>query len=189
MYFTTILRLSKASAQALPPEIARIVQKCLIKEPARRYQHADDLAVDLRDAATQSEGRTAPPASAARVRQGPGMGWWLATVVAAGLVGAIGAWQLRPVDRDASSIIRFSVQTQLNGIFNRVLAVSPDGRWVVYTNVGEPGLLVRALDQVEARGLPGTAGARDLAVSPDSQHVVFWLSDQIRRYPSTAAPS
>jgi len=32
----------------VPPELARIVQKPLAKDPAERYQHADDVAVDLR---------------------------------------------------------------------------------------------------------------------------------------------
>jgi serine/threonine-protein kinase len=172
----------------VPPEIARIVQKCLIKEPARRYQHADDLALDLRDAATQSEARAATPAPATTARRRPGVGGWLAAVAAGALIGAVVTWQLRPVDRDPSSSVRFSVQTDLNGILNRVIAVSPDGQRIVYTNQGEPGLLVRVLDQVEPRGLPGTAGARDIAVSSDSQHMVFWVSDQIKRVPIDGGP-
>jgi serine/threonine-protein kinase len=31
-----------------PPELQRIIEKCLAKDPDERYQHADDLAVDLR---------------------------------------------------------------------------------------------------------------------------------------------
>lgn len=31
-----------------PPELQRIIEKCLAKDPNERYQHADDLAVDLR---------------------------------------------------------------------------------------------------------------------------------------------
>lgn len=32
----------------VPPELERIVGKCLAKDPGHRYQHADELAVDLR---------------------------------------------------------------------------------------------------------------------------------------------
>src|SRR5262249_48321448 len=33
---------------AVPPELERIVVKCLEKDPADRYQHADEIGVDLR---------------------------------------------------------------------------------------------------------------------------------------------
>jgi Tfp pilus assembly protein PilF len=42
----------------LPPEAARIVRKLITKDPAERYQHADDVAVDLR-----ALSRPAPQAS------------------------------------------------------------------------------------------------------------------------------
>ena len=35
----------------LPPEITRIVRRCLHKDPARRYQTAVDLAAELKSAA------------------------------------------------------------------------------------------------------------------------------------------
>ena len=57
----------------VPPDISRIVHKCLAKEPARRYQHADDLAVDLRDA-SQAQHRPATAAPAAGPAQGTGDG-------------------------------------------------------------------------------------------------------------------
>ena len=64
-----------------------------------------------------------------------------------------------------------------------MLVVSPDGKFVVSTGASEYGLYVRALDQIEARGLSGTQGARDPAISPDSRDAVFWISDQIKRVP------
>ena len=104
----------------------------------------------------------------------------------AAAIGALVTWQLRPGDATtAPSAIRFSVAADLSGIFNRPIAVSPDGRRVVFTNQTEPGLKVRALDELEPRGISGTAGVRDLAVSPDSQHVAFWIADQIKRVPIT----
>lgn len=40
---------------AAPPELQRIVRKCLAKDKEKRYQTAKDLLVDLRDARHQSE--------------------------------------------------------------------------------------------------------------------------------------
>jgi len=44
----------------VPPELARIIEKCLAKEPRERYQHADELAVDLRRLQRVSETETSP---------------------------------------------------------------------------------------------------------------------------------
>ena len=41
--------------QAMPADLQRLVRKCLAKEPERRYQHADDLVVDLNDLAAGIE--------------------------------------------------------------------------------------------------------------------------------------
>jgi Tol biopolymer transport system component len=167
----------------VPAEIARIVHKCLAKEPAKRYQHADDLAVDLREAALRPENRSAPPPSAVGGRRGLHAGAWLAIVASAATVAALATWQLKPASREATSVFRFAVLTDASATFNRVLVVSPDGKFLVSTANGESGLDVRPLDQIEVRGLTGTAGARDPAISPDSRDVVFWISDQIKRVP------
>jgi len=45
---------------AAPPELARIIEKCLAKDPRERYQHADELAVDLRRLHRESEAETSP---------------------------------------------------------------------------------------------------------------------------------
>ncbi len=39
----------------LPAELSRILRKCLAKEPGERYQHADDLLVDLRQLGRELE--------------------------------------------------------------------------------------------------------------------------------------
>ena len=69
------------------------------------------------------------------------------------------------------------------GIFNRVVAVSANGRFIVHTSQDLNRLAVRAIDAKESRVLPGTEGARDPAVSPDSLQAVYWSSDQIKRVP------
>jgi tetratricopeptide (TPR) repeat protein len=57
----------------VPAEAARIVQKLLAKDPAERYQHADDVAVDLRalgrEASHLSTAAARAPISSARKRR------------------------------------------------------------------------------------------------------------------------
>jgi hypothetical protein len=165
------------------PELARIVHKCLVKEPARRYQHADDLALDLRDAALNPAPRPATPTSVAPTRTGLSTPWWLAIMAAAVVATVFAAGQFGASEDRPAAVVRFDVPVSPTGIFNRVIAVSPDSRFIVSTTGATGGLAVRALDDLEPRNLAGTEGARDPAVSPDNRQVAFWAADQIKRAP------
>ncbi len=82
----------------IPMELERIVKKALAKKPSERYQHADDLVVDLKSAARESgaaaalgslsaaaRGVARPPASPRR----RALGMWLpATLVAVVVIAA-----------------------------------------------------------------------------------------------------
>jgi Tol biopolymer transport system component len=61
------------------------------------------------------------------------------------------------------------------------LALSPDGTSVVWvaSRAGASRLYVRALDQYEARALPGTEGVESVFFSPDGQWVGFITEDQL----------
>ena len=99
---------------SLPAELQRIVGKCLTKDPAGRYQHADDLVIDLRSLALEVEKGTAVPLAA--VSSGiSGVGpveapaaapaaWWrspaatAALIVVGGIGGCPGDEYNQPVD-------------------------------------------------------------------------------------------
>jgi len=80
---------------------------------------------------------------------------------------------------------RFTIETAptLNPL---TLAVSPDGRRIVYvgeTNVGS-AIWLRSLDSVEARILPGTEGAVETAYpfwSHDGRYVVYRVGAELKR--------
>ena len=72
-----------------PLEFQRIVGKCLAKDPARRYQHADDLALDLRDFVERpASPPVLPSASARHVARGSRWAWPALAVV----LSAVAAW-------------------------------------------------------------------------------------------------
>jgi serine/threonine protein kinase len=49
-----ILHEEPAELSGLPSALERTLEKCLAKDPVERYQHADDLAVDLRHLAARA---------------------------------------------------------------------------------------------------------------------------------------
>lgn len=92
----TIYRITQMQPEAVsryaydvPPELERIVRKCLEKDPARRYQSAHDLLVDLKHLRPDGSGIGIPVASPAQ----PGSSrWrWVAALGSVAVAAAIGA--------------------------------------------------------------------------------------------------
>jgi eukaryotic-like serine/threonine-protein kinase len=77
----------------LPPEIDRVFQRALAKDPARRHRSAREFVSELRDALSRSAGTTmgfAPPPTQERARRrGPGYLLPVVLLLAAGAIGAV----------------------------------------------------------------------------------------------------
>ena len=120
-----------------PSELARIIARCLRKDPARRFQHMDDLKVALEELKEESEvgGLVAAPGTAAQPARSAGC-----YLIAAGIAGALvlGGWAAWSCAyRAAPEIALHSVPltsyrgTQLSPSF------SPDGNQVAFSWDGE----------------------------------------------------
>src|SRR5262249_46033850 len=68
------------------------------------------------------------------------------------------------------------------------LSLSPDGRKLVFSAVGDGGLWIRDFDSLAWRGLPGTEGAASPFWSPDNRYLAFAVGDQLRKAEFTARP-
>jgi tetratricopeptide (TPR) repeat protein len=77
-----------ASGEALPPELAGTVRRCLEKKPQSRFQSASDLAYNLRTISSASATTEARPASFVTGRRRRAL-WLAAAVVAAAVVGLV----------------------------------------------------------------------------------------------------
>jgi hypothetical protein len=124
-----ILRAEPPPLQGVPDSLARIVYRCLEKEPAARFQSAADLAFALE---STSGGSTATGQIAAagqapsRVTRRTAL--WTGGVVAAGAAGFAGGRLWR---RDTTSQLSFwSIPTVGDRIVSAV--VHPDGKSVIY---------------------------------------------------------
>ena len=170
-----------ARAPSLPRDVARIVRRCLAKDPARRFQSALDVFNELRELEEEIDSGELD----ANV-DGPNVGRRLiiskiAIAAASALVAAIvvgtASWFLaRP---EPKTPVRFSVRPP-DGVSLLVrtretdITVSPDGRTVAFLGRGPVGTVyLRSVDELAPRPLMVSEGnaLRTPFFSPDGD----WL--------------
>jgi len=164
----------------LPPRLREVLERCLAKDPGRRFRDIGDVRADLERVRDQSrEGAVEGPATVgAPAPSRPAWQFAGAAVLVAVMAGAA-AWVLKPTPApEPMPVVRFEHALEAPRQFRNtglpVVAVSPDGRRVVY-NTNE-GLFLRALDSQESRVVPGTeaiGGMTNVMFSPDGEWVGF----------------
>jgi len=186
----------------IPAELQRIVRKCLTKERARRYQHADEVTVDLLELRARIDAGTtagvgdidvvgiASQGGKAATASAPGRVRGLATVATAIVLTAlVTALVTRGLSGKSGGreAMRFEVETGAIDVFGAAtpVVVSPDGQTIVYVSIagGETRLMARALDAFAARPLSDTEDAQSPFFSPDGQWVGFFASNEMRKVP------
>jgi serine/threonine protein kinase len=182
----------------VPPPLAWVIERCLAKSPAGRYESTRDLARELSNlkerissigqpAAVRSPGR--------RARKSTAMFGW----VAAGLMlAALVASQLRtpraPAAPETRSI-QFSVEGPEGASFHsgEILtktAISPDGRSLalVAFSGGRSRLYLRSLDSLTPRALTGTEDAQSPFWSPDGRFLGFVAAGKLKKIDTGGGP-
>lgn len=169
-----------ATERKIPLALVRIIERCLEKSPAARFQSTRDLAFALEALSTTStpSGAAETIAAIAPVRSGPHRLRTAAALVAAVVVGAVvtalGTWLLRPAPVEAPEV-RLQMVTPTG--FPTMFAIAPDGRAIVFVAAAEgktePQLWLRSLDADSAQPLPGTEGAAYPFWSADSRSIGF----------------
>jgi eukaryotic-like serine/threonine-protein kinase len=124
---------SPAAVRAdLPAELARIISRCLRKDPARRFQHTADLKVELEELKEESDsGKLAAvsaPAPAARSSRA----WLWAALAVVLAVASFAAWRIAFVRPPASEAAYSPVPlTSYPGIQEHP-SFSPDGNQIAF---------------------------------------------------------
>jgi eukaryotic-like serine/threonine-protein kinase len=171
----------------VPPQAHLLLKRCLERDPQKRLRHIGDVMALLDEASVDR------PAGAAAVRQQPvktAAPWlWLAAAVAIVAAGAaLAIWAPWRFAAGSGRPVRFEVaETEKMKFFHGdFMAVSPDGRWMVFPATGEDGVnryWLRSLESVQARPLPGTETAFvPAAWSWDSRYVIFTLQNSNKIY-------
>jgi Tol biopolymer transport system component len=181
-----------------PPALGRVVEKCLAKDPERRWQSARDLADELKWVAGGGSRAAAPgPASAARTTR-TWLRWVLEGALVVSLVAALP--MVANYFRDAPprvSPVRFPIPPPEGGEFRYwdSPAVSPDGERIVFgagAADGKERLWLRRLDSMATQPLLGnevTASEypHDSSTpsgpfwSPDSRQVAFFAGGYLMK--------
>jgi serine/threonine-protein kinase len=159
---------------SLPLRLQWIVEKCLRKDPAARYQHSSDLLVDLRASASSLESSPIPKEGRIGRKR-------LAIIIAAVFVcGMTVSWLLKSMSQQKAQLpplleFDFSYKGQIRPWDGP--AISPDGTMVVYRDSGS--LWIRDLHALAPRKLEGTEGAGQPFWSPKSDYIGYFTQSQL----------
>jgi Tol biopolymer transport system component len=168
----------------IPPALARIVDRCLEKQPAARFGTAGDLAFALEGLSSHSDQSVMAPAAPVDVRRVRVHPAWIAVALlmfalaAALVLGRVG--YLQPASED-TTVYRTSLLPPPNALMvdtspARRIALSPDGTRLAFTATAADGRLmlwVRPLNSLTAQPLAGTEDAVAPFWSPDSRFIGF----------------
>jgi len=169
---------------ALPPQLAPVIERCLEPDPDNRWQSARDVSAVLSlSAKTQ-------PAMAGEQPRGRWLPWGIAALMALAFIGAV--WYLRQAHYSQRSITFLFSPPEKVALFGRALpAVSPDGERLVFGGVKPDGktlLWVRPLSSLTADPIPGSEGASSVFWSPDSRSVGFFAGGKLKRSDLNGSP-
>ncbi|MDQ6892993.1 MAG: serine/threonine-protein kinase [Acidobacteriota bacterium] len=165
-----------------PPGLERVVNRCLAKQPERRWQSARDIVLELEDV-RDKPGTPAAESLPARRRWRGAAGWAAAAVLLAALLGSLLLRGHRGGPPPASRL-RFAIAPPTGAAFQGMPAISPDGKklaFIATTSDGRDFLYIRPLDSLEARRLEGTDGASYPFWSPDGRSLAFFAQGKLVR--------
>jgi hypothetical protein len=165
---------------ALPPDtpasIRQLLKRCLHKDRAERLDSMSVARLEIADALAADGGEAGMAGPAAVVSGRRSM--WPSAVVAL-IVGAAAWWAGSATSRSAanhdSRVVSFDVA--LSGDLNAV-AITPAGDTLIFQT---DRLYMRGLSDAAVRPIPGTEGARNLAVSGDGRWALFNVPGALRK--------
>nr|MBA3477756.1 protein kinase [Lautropia sp.] len=181
--------------QALPAGascVRPLLGRCLKKDPKQRLQAIGDARIQIDELMSGTSDEVAPNGDLAISRRvAPAA---IAGLACGALIAALVTWAvIRPATQPPGQSWRFEIvplpaQALSTQDADRNIAISPDGRHIVYRAGPPTQLVVRATDRLDARPLEGTADARYPFFSPNGQWIGFFDGATLKRVSVTGGP-
>ena len=169
-----------ASRRSAPPHVDRAVRTALEKLPADRFASAAEFAAALAEPSAHGAASPLSVWSGNRRR----LPWRSAILIAAALgVGFALGRAGRRAQSTSAEPVRYVIEPDSGSIQIGPLAVSPDGRTIVYRLEGTSRATLhrRRLGERESAEIPGTADGVSPMVSPDGRSIAFVSNGSIRK--------
>ena len=176
------------SGHATPPALDRIVRRCLEKQPTERFQSARDLSFALDGLSSVSgtgSGSMAAESTAIDRHRGwalPAAAAALTALVAGVVLGRLTYPAAAPPANAPSLRAEFPFEPMASAL---AMALSPDGRRLVYSSVAAPGasqLFIRELANGLVVPIPESGEPSTAVWSPRSDAVLFSTTRELRIY-------
>jgi serine/threonine-protein kinase len=173
-----------------PPAIRRLLRRCLEKDPKERLRDIADARIEIRDAMSAPAAEPAGVGVETRSRWRR-LGMVAGVVLATGVLTGAAVW--RATSRAPWHVSRLTITSSgaaaltINSVA-RNLAITPDGRHVVYVGDNGTQLFVRALDSLEPVAIARGGAVDGPFVSPDGQWVGFFDDNTLKKVAITGGP-
>ena len=172
-----------------PAAVRKLLRRCLEKDLKRRLRDIGDARLDI-DEAVASPDSDAIALVAPRTRRGA----WLLWALAGALLGIVATFSVgRQFGRPTAPVVSHSVRavlplpadTRLSFANRPAIAVSPDGRTVVFraTSQGVARLYRRGLEHAAAVPIAGTEGGFARFFSPNGEWLGFFTITELKKVP------
>jgi serine/threonine-protein kinase len=165
-----------------PPELTRLVRRCLQRDVKQRLRDLGDARLELEDTIEHVAAARAVPAP----RWHKAL-WALGFVAAGAAIGSLLVATMRSPRQEDGVPARFVVtppaSAPLGGLDFPSVALAPDGTRVVYVadRGGRTQLFARSMRDIEPVPLAGTTNATGPFFSPDSQWIAFFADGQLKK--------
>ena len=182
-----------APGELPPPELERLVRRCLAKDADERWQSAADLKHELQwlgsDSVSGSRAATvSTPVAPARPPRAWASGWIVGAVGLLVAAASLIVPRLRPPTAGVDAVLRLQID-EIPGmqlLTPAEAALSDDATRIAFAAVDSNGtgqLYVRDLASTEVRLVPGVVGARLPFWSPDGRWLAYFAGGNLCKIP------